>query len=112
MPVSRPLLPSELEAALPRANGELVFDAPWQSRAFAMAVALAEDGVYEWNAFRDRLIEEIAAHEPDDGGRYYERWLEAFERVLLEGRVLTSAEVERRAKQVAASDQHHAHDHG
>ena len=28
------------DASLPRDNGELVFDAPWQARALAIAVAL------------------------------------------------------------------------
>lgn len=28
-------------AALPRRNGELVFEAPWQGRAFGLALALA-----------------------------------------------------------------------
>ena len=30
--------------AMPRSNGELVFDAPWQSRAFGMAVGLSRAG--------------------------------------------------------------------
>ena len=33
-------------AALPRKNGELVFEAPWESQAFGMAIAL-----YERNGF-------------------------------------------------------------
>ena len=39
-------LPMDIEgsAAPPRANGELVFAEPWESRAFAMAVALCEAG--------------------------------------------------------------------
>ena len=31
-------------AAPPRSNGELVFEAPWESRSFGMAVALSEPG--------------------------------------------------------------------
>ena len=34
----------EGQAALPRKNGELVFDEPWQGRVFGMAVALHERG--------------------------------------------------------------------
>jgi len=30
------------DASLPRDNGELVFEAPWQARALAIAVALVE----------------------------------------------------------------------
>ena len=31
------------DASLPRDNGELVFDAPWQARALAIRIVLAED---------------------------------------------------------------------
>ena len=44
------------ETALPRKNGELVFEAPWQARAFGMAVALAQQGRYAWDDFRCQLI--------------------------------------------------------
>ena len=33
---------AEGPAAPPRANGELVFEAPWESRAFGIAIALVE----------------------------------------------------------------------
>jgi nitrile hydratase accessory protein len=100
------------EAALPRTNGELVFAAPWESRVFAMAVALHERGVYGWDAFRDRLVAEIAAHEGEDGGRYYERWLAAFERLLLDRSLLAGTEIEERAHALAEESDHgHEHHH-
>ena len=68
-------------AAPPRKNGELVFEAPWQSRAFGMAVALYEAGRFEWNDFRERLIEEIA-RAPD--APYYACWTAALERLLFD----------------------------
>ena len=46
-------------AALPRRNGEIVFDAPWQSRAFGLAVGLSQAGVYPWDDFRESLIAAI-----------------------------------------------------
>ena len=49
--------------APPMANGELVFEAPWQGRIFGMATHLAEQGVYAWDDFRARLIARIAAWE-------------------------------------------------
>ena len=61
-------------AALPRDNGELVFSAPWEARAFALAVALVDRLDLPWDAFRSRLIEQIAA-EPDRP--YYESWAAA-----------------------------------
>ena len=37
----------EAKNALPRENGELVFQAPWEARAFGLAVALNEKDLYE-----------------------------------------------------------------
>ena len=34
-------------AAPPRSNGELVFAAPWESRAFGLAMALHDGGLFE-----------------------------------------------------------------
>ena len=50
----------EGEMALPRLNGELVFSAPWEGRAFGIAVALKDGGQCRWEEFRDRLIVEVA----------------------------------------------------
>src|SRR5580765_7456453 len=49
--------------ALPRSNGELVFEAPWEGRAFGIAVALNEQSVYPWRSFRDALVDHIAEDE-------------------------------------------------
>ena len=70
-------------AAIPRANGEVVFEAPWQARAFGIAAGLNETAAYDWEEFRQRLIAAIAraeaSPEPFD---YYAGWLEALEGVL------------------------------
>lgn len=71
------------QAALPRRNGELVFEAPWQGRVFGMAAALSEAGVFEWDPFRQRLIVRIAeAEQRPEPFEYYPCWLAAFEDVL------------------------------
>src|SRR6185436_2989351 len=41
-------------AALPRKNGELVFEAPWQGRVFGLAVSLSDREHYVWDEFRDQ----------------------------------------------------------
>ena len=70
-------------ATVPRRNGELVFDEPWQGRVFGMAVALSEQGRLPWEELRQALIAEIADAEARGGEfRYYHAWLAAFERVL------------------------------
>jgi nitrile hydratase accessory protein len=89
-----------LAAAVPRRNGELVFDAPWQGRVFAMAVTLSEQGVFPWEEFRAALIREIAAAEARGGEfRYYHAWLAAFEGVLAARGVLSVADLEEAAFQ-------------
>ena len=70
-------------AALPRKNGELVFDEPWQGRIFGMTVAMSHAAVFEWREFQAQLIAEIArAERVGEASTYYERWLRAIERLL------------------------------
>ncbi len=70
-------------SALPRKNGELVFEEAWHSRAFGMAVALHERGAFEWEEFRVELIREIAEMTARGGEFvYYQAWLAALETVL------------------------------
>jgi hypothetical protein len=74
-------------AAPPRRNGELVFDAPWQSRAFGLAEAVVEncfDGDRE--QFRRRLIAAIAA-DPDRA--YWDSWAAALEDLVLAAGLVT-----------------------
>jgi nitrile hydratase accessory protein len=106
--------------ALPRKNGELVFDALWEGRVFGMAVALNDQGVYPWREFRDTLVQRIAeADEADDGSTYYERFLAAFERLALEKGLVTSDELSERTEEYVSGarsdfeedDDHHDHDH-
>lgn len=78
---------------LPRKNGELVFEAPWQGRAFGMAVALTRSRGFEWDDFRKLLIDEI---ERDPACEYYASWLRAFERYLRERYVVTQSEIDSR----------------
>jgi nitrile hydratase accessory protein len=89
-----PELPAD--AAPPRSNGEPVFDAPWQSRAFGMVVSLHERGAFEWDAFRDRLAEELRVSGSDGATGYYESWVRAFHRLAVEDGLLGAAEVEAR----------------
>jgi nitrile hydratase accessory protein len=73
--------------ALPRDNGELVFSAPWEARALAMAVAVVERLALPWDEFRSRLISAIAT---DPSRPYYESWAAALEQLVL-ARGLASA---------------------
>jgi hypothetical protein len=69
---------SELD--MPRRNGELAFDAPWQSTVFALAAAVVDNELGgDREAFRRELIKAIAA-EPDRP--YWESWTVALESLV------------------------------
>ena len=76
--MSAPLSLSDLD--LPRRNGELAFDAPWQVTVFGLAAAVidqAYDGDRE--PFRQQLIKAIAA---EPGRPYWESWTAALEALV------------------------------
>ena len=92
MKIDRQVADLDGAAALPRKNGELVFQAPWQGRAFGLAVVLNEKGAYAWDEFRTGLVGEIAKGRPE----YYESWVNALESLLLARSIVTRHEVAER----------------
>ena len=72
----------------PRAADGPVFGAPWEARAFALALALRERGLFGWPEWAEILAEEIrraqASGDPDLGDTYYRHWLAALERLVAE----------------------------
>jgi nitrile hydratase accessory protein len=102
--------------APPRRNGELVFDAPWEGRAFGTGMAMAQRGVFSFADLRDRLIEAIAAWErthddADTRWSYYERWLTALEELLVGSQLVDEAEIETRMAELAGAQAHEHDDH-
>ena len=102
--------------ALPRLNGELVFNAPWESRAFGVAIALHDAGAIDYEVFRSRLIAEIATHAGEhgvgeDGRDYYERWLDALQQVLIDQEIVSEAELGERTADIAHAWDHDHDDH-
>jgi hypothetical protein len=85
------------EAALPRENGELVFDAPWQGRVLGMALAVVQERGLNWDQFRTRLI---AAIEADPTRPYYESWTVALTDLVVDLGVAGTDEVDARAAHV------------
>jgi len=88
-------------AALPRRNGELVFEAPWQGRVLGMALAVVQRLALPWREFQTRLIAEIGAR-PD--APYYDCWLAALERLVVEHGVASPAEVAARVRTTGDGD--------
>ena len=76
------------EAPLPRDNGELVFEEPWQGRALGMGVVALERTGASWAEFRRHLAAAISARSSNEGESaataYYASWLEALEALLAE----------------------------
>ncbi len=78
-----------IEAA--RLDADHVFSAPWEARAFAIALKLSEAGFFTWDEFRERLIAEGGASDrirardgTSDHGEYYDHFLHALEHLLNE----------------------------
>jgi hypothetical protein len=73
-------------APLPRSNGELVFDEPWQGRALGMAVVALDRSGISLIEFSRYLTEAIASHGYDPAEpaatAYYTAWLDALEQAL------------------------------
>jgi hypothetical protein len=79
------------QLGVPRRNGELAFDAPWQSRAFGMAAAVVETRFgKDWEPFRQELIRAVAA---DQDRPYWESWTAALEALLLSAGLVTAADL-------------------
>jgi nitrile hydratase accessory protein len=113
--VSTTLLQLDVEgpAAPPRSNGELVFVAPWESRAFGMAMALHDGGLFEWEAFRQELIGAVARAEAGGGDfSYYRCWLEALQALLASSGLVDPASVQSLAAELACRPAGHDHGHG
>jgi nitrile hydratase accessory protein len=76
------------EAPLPRDNGELVFEEPWQGRALGMAVVALDQLGVPWADFRRHLANAIAvrpvSQDEPAATAYYAAWLDALERLLAE----------------------------
>ena len=99
-------------AAPPRTNGELVFAAPWESRAFGLAMALHDGGLFEWEAFRQQLIAAVARAEgAGDAFSYYRCWLEALQTLLATEGLVDVAAVDERTAELACRPAGHDHSH-
>jgi len=104
-------------AALPRKNGELVFQSPWESKTFGMAIALHKNGLYDWEDFRNLLIQKIKEWQskPTANRRewnYYERWISALEELLVNKGIITRKELAQRTFEFETGlrdEGHHSH---
>lgn len=101
-------------AALPRSNGELIFDAPWQGRIFGLVVSLCKTGVFAWDEFKAHLIaviDESGLDDVCDPALYYRQFSEAFCRLAAEKGFFDQAALDARAAVEAHLLAHGDHDH-
>ncbi|MEK5061473.1 nitrile hydratase accessory protein [Paenibacillus sp. FSL H7-0326] len=92
---------------IPMDSEDQVFRAPWEGRVFAMATIMAKEETIKWKWFNELLIAEIGAAECKSGAAdisedYYLHWLNAFERTLVERKLLKEDEIQSRIQTLAA----------
>ena len=76
--------------SIPRDREGPVFPAPWAARAFALAVALNERGVFRWTEWSETLgatVSRMADGNPADPEAYWRAWLAALEELLMRKQV-------------------------
>ena len=106
----RPPLPNlEGRAAIPRDTEGPVFAAPWEAKAFALAVGLCEQGRYSWREFQHHLIEQIGADEKAARAErvappgYYHSFLAAALKLYAQKELLAPAEIEAKIAAIRAA---------
>ena len=99
---------------LPRGDDGPVFAEPWQAQAFAVVVELTESGTLTREEWADRLgavfREAEERGEVDTGERYYDHWLTALERLVVEKKLTGWEELTQERETIRAQDHHRRQD--
>jgi nitrile hydratase accessory protein len=77
--------------AVPQPDDTPVFREPWEAQAFAIVVALHQQGLFSWSEWTQTLSSQIAAAQTTNGEPYYQHWLAALE-TLVAAKGLSSRE--------------------
>ena len=107
---------------LPRDNEGPVFAEPWQAQAFAMVVELINSGQLtqkEWAKRLGGVFREVEDQgDSNTGERYYEHWLAALERLVVEKKLTGWEDLAEERETIRANDHHrredqlgHEHEH-
>jgi nitrile hydratase accessory protein len=94
-PDSRGTALSDIESIPPDSDGP-VFPAPWAARAYALAVALNERGIFSWSEWSETLGPKVAIAtrgRASDAEAYWEAWLAALEDILSRKQVAARADL-------------------
>lgn len=96
-----------------RDESEVVFAEPWEAQAFGIAVELSRRGHFTWKEWTAVLAEEIhkagQSGHVDDGSRYYQYWLSALERLLIEKKMMDATALVDRKEAWADAYRHTPH---
>ncbi|MEO3417160.1 nitrile hydratase accessory protein [Roseovarius sp. CAU 1744] len=93
---------AQVRGAIPAITDEgPLFRAPWQTRIFALIVAMVQQGHFPWTAFQSRLAALIPKREQSEPAesagavedRYFDCWLQAVEETLTEQGLLNAQDV-------------------
>ena len=96
----------------PMANGEVIFEEPWQGRVFAMTILLNKAGLFSWDEFQSELILTIEQWEREgdksEDYKYYERFSDALNSLLGKKGLLQEKSL---LKELRYVNRPHGHDH-
>ena len=97
----------------PMANGEVIFEEPWQGRVFAMTILLNKAGLFSWDEFQSELILTIEQWEREgdksEDYKYYERFSDALNSLLGKKGIVEGEELVERTEEYV--NRPHSHDH-
>ncbi|MFE4105892.1 nitrile hydratase accessory protein [Almyronema epifaneia] len=99
-------LPNPLPSTYLSAETEPVFQAPWEAKAFAIVNQLAATQRYSWAEWTNCLVQETAAAEAEanDARTYYERWVDACQKLLIQKGILDADAIDQKMVELS-SDQ-------
>jgi len=99
---------------IPRDDDGPVFAEPWQAEVFALAVRLSAQGHFTWSEWAAVLAVELRGAtlrgDHDDGSNYYQYWLAALERIVVEKGLFDAATLS--AQKEAWADAYRRTPHG
>jgi nitrile hydratase accessory protein len=89
----------------PKSNGKLTFQEGWTQIAFAIAIDLSKQGYFEWEDFRQGMINAIGdwekTHELDDRSwSYYKCWTDVLESLILKSGLVAASELDEQIQSV------------
>jgi len=98
-------------SGLPTEENEPVFQAPWEAKAFAIVTQLAAAQQYSWAEWNEKFVGEISTVEAEstDTRTYYERWVDACEKLLIAKGILDPQSIGQKMEELLGEQ---AHQHG